>query len=357
MWPFRRKEAVETRSSGSGYTAQVMAARQSYFSGAAGIGELTATVQSCVTLWENGMSYADVTGTDLLDRHSLALAGRALALRGECVFLITETGLIPAYDWDLKTRNGKPTAYRLTIPDVGGGRAETALAAEVLHFRHGSDVSTPYIGTAPLRRASVTAELLQAIETAMAEVYRDAPLGSMIVPFPEAPKTDMETLARGFRGKRGGVLIRESVNVSAAGGPAPQQDWKPNDLTPDLSKAMTKASLDAARDAICGVFGVLPGLMNSATTGPMVREAQRHLGGWTLQPLAMKMAEECTAKLGSPVMIDVMRPTQAYDVGGRARALQTIVEAMARAKELQLTPAEVNTAMTLVNWGDGDKAA
>ena len=43
---------IETRSSGGGYTAQVMQARESYISGRSGVAELTATVQSCVSLWE-----------------------------------------------------------------------------------------------------------------------------------------------------------------------------------------------------------------------------------------------------------------------------------------------------------------
>ena len=73
--------------------------------------------------------------------------------------------------------------------------------------------------------------------------------------------------------------------------------------------------------------------------------------------MAMLLAEEASAKLGVAVMIDVMRPVQAFDVGGRARALSTIIEAMARAKELQLSPDEVNTALTLVNWGGKDGAA
>ena len=49
-----------------------------------------------------------------------------------------------------------------------------------------------------------------------------------------------------------------------------------------------------------------------------------------LQPIAVLLAEEATAKLGSEVAIDVMRPLQAFDAGGRARALATVVEAMAR---------------------------
>ena len=84
---------------------------------------------------------------------------------------------------------------------------------------------------------------------------------------------------------------------------------------------------------------------------------QRHLAGWTLQPLAMLLAEEATAKLGSEVAIDVLRPVQAFDVGGRARALSTIVEALASAKAAGLAPGDLNAALTLVNWGPNDHAA
>ena len=188
---FKRKPATETRSSGTGYTAQVMEARAAYISGGDGTAELTATVQSAVSLWEAGLSVADVTGTDLLTKRSLALCGRALALRGEALFLIEDTGLVPCSDWDLTTRYTKPTAYRVSIPDTGGGTTRTALAGEVLHFRTGAEVNIPYVGQPPLRRSGLTAGLLQSVETALAEVYRDAPIGSSVVPFPESPETDM----------------------------------------------------------------------------------------------------------------------------------------------------------------------
>lgn len=346
MWPFKRKEKIETRASGSGFTAEIMAAREAYVSGQRGIAELTATAQSCVSLWEGGLSIADVDGTDLLNRRNLALVGRSLALRGEAVFLIRDR-LVPCSDWDLRTRNGFPTAYRASVSEAGGGRTETALAGEVLHFRIGSDVAAPFYGTAPLKRAQLTAGLLNAVETALAEVFDNAPLGSSVVPFPESPETDMTALARGFRGYRGKVQVRESVNVTAAGGPAPQTDWKPHDLTPDLSKAMTRETLAAARDGICMAFGVLPGLASPATTGPMVREAQRHLAQWMLQPIAEAIAEECAEKLGEPVKLDVMRPLQAFDAGGRARAAAGIVQALALAKESGVDPA---TALELVDW-------
>ena len=154
---------VEVRSSGAGYTAQVMAARDSFISGRRGVAELTATVQSCVSLWEGGFAMADVTGTDLLTRQDMAMLARAVALNGEAVYLITDLGLVPATDWNVSTRDGRPRAYRLSIPEAGGGRSVTALAAEVLHLRIGSDHLTPWIGTAPLRRSSLTGAMLHAV--------------------------------------------------------------------------------------------------------------------------------------------------------------------------------------------------
>ncbi|WP_179379761.1 phage portal protein [Jannaschia marina] len=350
MWPFKRRAEdpnIETRSSGAGFTAEIMAARESYLSGRTGIAELTATAQSCVSLWEGGIGMADVTGTDVLDRVSLAMAGRSLALRGEALFLIGDERLTPATDWDVRTRDGRPTAYRLSVSEAGGGRTRTALAGEVLHVRIGADPAAPWLGTAPLRRASLTAGLLNAVETALSEVFDTAPLGSAVLPFPEAPETDLTTIARGFRAMRGKVLVRESVNVTAAGGPSPVQDWKPHDLTPDLSKAMTRETLASAQAGICMAFGVLPGLANPATTGPMVREAQRHLAQWALQPVVELMAQEASDKLGQTVTMDVMRPLQAFDAGGRARAMTAVVAALAAAKEAGVDP---DMALKLVDW-------
>jgi hypothetical protein len=87
-WPWQKKQespaepVLENRAVGSGFTAEIIAARESYISGRRGIGELTATAQSCVSLWEGAMALADVSGTDLLDRRSMALVARSVALPG-----------------------------------------------------------------------------------------------------------------------------------------------------------------------------------------------------------------------------------------------------------------------------------
>lgn len=350
---FRRKaEPVETRASGSGFTAEILAARESYISGARGIAELTGTAQACISLWEHGLSLADVKGAPMLERHVMAGLARSLALRGEAVFLIGEDRLVPCADWDLRTRMSRPTAYRISVSEAGGGRSMTVLAAEVLHVRIGADPVAPWLGTAPLRRASLSAGFLHAVESALAEVYELAPLGSQVIPFPEAPGTDMATLGREFRGRRGRVLLRESVNVSAAGGPAPATDWRPQDTTPDLARALPIEALQAARDSVAMAFGVLPALLHRSTTGPLVREAQRHLATWTLQPIVELVAAEATEKLGAEVEIDVHRPLQSFDAGGSARALSAIIGAMAQAKEAGLSDAQIAAAFGALDWSE-----
>lgn len=162
----------------------------------------------------------------------------------------------------------------------------------------------------------------------------------------------MTALGRSFRGQRGRVLLRESVHVTAAGGPAPASDWRPADVTPDIEKSMSIETLAASRDAISGAFGVLPSWFSAQGQGPAVREAQRQLAQWTLQPIAMLLAEEATEKLNTTVKIDVLRPLQAYDAGGRARALGALIQALAQAKEAKIALADVNDAWAMVDWAD-----
>jgi hypothetical protein len=345
---FRRKP-IETRS--TGYTGLIMAARQAHIAGASGLGELTAAVQSCVTLWESGLALADVKGTDLLTRRAMALTARSLALRGEAVFLIADR-LIPASDWDVTTRNGDPRAYRLQVSEAGGGRSETVLAGEVLHFRIGSDAVMPWVGTAPLRRSQLSAELLAEVETALRDTFRNAPIGSQIVPMPEGSADDMDALRRSFIGRRGSAIVVEGVAQAVGAGMHPQLGKSPDQLSPDLSRTLADKMLAEAKDAIYSAFGVLPGLQNPLTTGPLVREAQRHLAQFILQPMAMLMAEEASAKIGQAVKIDVVRPSQAFDAGGKARALATMVAALAQAKEAGIEGATLQDALSFIDWAE-----
>lgn len=345
---FRRAApTVEKRSAGSGFTSEVMRFREAYISGRTGLGELTGTVSSCVSLWQNSMALAKVSGAELLGPCEMALIGRSLALRGEFVALIDGDQLVPASDWDVRTRNSKPVAYRLSVPEAGGGRTETALAGEVIHFRINADPAAPWLGVSPLRTASLSAGLLHSVETALGEVFEAMPLGSQVVPMPESPDVDNTAMGRSFRGRRGQVLLRESVVVSAAGGPAPQVDWRPSDLTPSLEKAVPIQTLTAARESISMAYGVLPALLDSKTTGQLVREAQRHLIQFTMQPVADLIAAECTEKLGAPVAIDALTGTQAFDTGAAARSFQMLVTGLAMAKEAGV---DAKAALAMLDW-------
>lgn len=68
-----------------------------------------------------------------------------------------------------------------------------------------------------------------------------------------------------------------------------------------------------------------------------------------LQPIARLLAEEATEKLGGAVTIDTMRPLQAFDSGGRARAMLSVVQALAMAKAGEVSQADMDAAFRLVD--------
>jgi hypothetical protein len=99
-----------------------------------------------------------------------------------------------------------------------------------------------------------------------------------------------------------------------------------------------------ARDA-----GVLPAIFADNAQGPLVREAQRHLAQWTLQPVGGLIAEEATEKLGVAIKIDTMGPLQAFDAGGSARAFATLVQGLALAKEAGV---DAKAALAMLDWAE-----
>ncbi|WP_244519410.1 hypothetical protein [Paracoccus alcaliphilus] len=147
----------------------------------------------------------------------------------------------------------------------------------MLHFRIGCDAVTPWAGSAPLARAKLSASLLDEITIALRDVFRDAPIGSQIIPVPESSADDMETIRRSFRGNRGASLVIEGVAQATSAGMNPNIGKSPDQLSPHLDKTLADKLLTEAKGEIYNVFGILPGLTNPATTGPLVREAQRHL--------------------------------------------------------------------------------
>lgn len=341
MFDWLKRQKVERRSVGTeGYTALALLARSEAITDAGA--DLSGVVAGCVNLWANGLSMAE-TDSELLTPEVLASMGRQLATEGNSVWHITPMGLVPVSEYDLTTSEGKPKGYRLTIPDIRGSYQVTALAGEVLHLRIGADARSPWQGVAPLRRAQISAGLLNATEVALAETFRDAPIGSKVLGMPEASAGANTKLAQSFKGKHGRVLVRDSSTVYAGSQGAPD-DWRPADLTPNLRDSMAVESLKTARDAVLHVYGVLPALMNDQAAGPVVREAQRHLATWTLAPIAKLIAHELQAKTGERTVVDVFTGLSAFDIGGAARAMATIVSALSEAKAAGLDVEQVAAA-------------
>lgn len=336
-----RRQPDERRAN---YTEQALQFRADTIIGRRNLAELTGTVQTCIGLWEAGLAQAE-TSLDVLTPEVLGMAGRSLGYSGEALFVMRGDELVAANSWTVATKGSKPVAYRVTVPDVGGGRSDTVLAGEVLHFKIGSPVERPWSGTSPLQRASLTAEMLYAVEDALADVFTNAPLGTKVVATPERPNTDNTKIERTFTGKRGRIALEESANVDAAGGPAPAQDWKPASLSPELDKSNTTDTLKAARASVMAAYGVLPSLVNENVTGPAVREAQRHLAQWMLQPIARMIANEAARKFETTADIDVLQPLQAYDAGGRARSLSGVIQGLALAKESGLSDEQIQAAL------------
>lgn len=336
MLKWFRRDKREARAV-DGYTEMALLARAEAISGAGA--ELSGIVAGCVSLWANGLAMAD-TDAEIFTPEVLASIGRELATVGNSVWYIGPDGLVPVFEWDVTTEQGRPRAYRLSVPDIRGPQQVHALAGEVLHFRVGADVRAPWRGVAPLQRAQLSAGLLNATESALAEVFRDAPLGSQVLAMPETTAEAKASLAASFRGRRGRVLVRDS-STTYSGSQGQPDDWRPAGLTPNLRDSMALESLRTARETVLHVFGILPCLLNEETAGPAVREAQRHLATWTLGPIARAIVHEVRHKTGEAIRLDPAAGLHAFDVGGHARALGAIVGALAEAKAAGLDAAQV----------------
>jgi len=316
-----------------------------------GNAELTATVQACVSMWERCLAQADVTGTDQITPEILGMVGRSLALQGESVWLMAEDRIIPCSDWDLSSLAARPNAYRITIPTVIGGESRTALADEIVHFRVGTDQKAPWQGVPPLKRASITADMLAALEAGLRKIYRDGPLGTSAIPMPSTRDDANAAIAAGFRGQQGEIALQESTRSSAAGGAMPATDWKPQSMTPNLSGSYAIESIEAARDAISMAFGIPPGFWHRAVQGNALRELERFFVQYTLQAIAATMAHELSDKLDADIRIDTLRPLQAFDAGGRARSFATLIKGLSEAREAGIDP---NAALRLIAWESAD---
>jgi hypothetical protein len=298
-------------------------------------------------LWSNAFAAGIVPERwrTLIDPPTLALIGRSLATRGQAVAHLagtTDISLTFATDWDLSTRQGRPVAYRLQIPEAGGGFQVHTLADETIDIAINRDIITPWHGQSPLRKASLSADLLAAIEGGLVDAFNGS-WANQILATPELSETQRDRLEAKLKGTRGGLALVESTRTLAAGSPPPQNDWRPEGLTPDTRGLEPVAHLEATRNSIMSAFGCPPLIFSAGAQSAAIRESQRHLVLYTLAPIAKIAATEIGRKLNDPdFSIDLVTPLAAADSAGRARAVGVLVG----------NGMPLEDALKLVGWGD-----
>ena len=349
---FRRK-SVETRASGTGYTAAIMGARAAYITGQSGLAEATATAQSCVSLWENAFAGADVIGADLLDRRTMALAGAF---------------------------SGAPRRKR--FPDPRSARAGLRLGSEHPR-RRASGLSAFRLrgrrrafrnrargrGAAPADRGGPDSAMDRdrAIAAGIALGAAPARIGDRFawrIPRRAARIDDRSAGRRRRRRARGSPRpsSRQAWRGARDRASVTSHRRRRSDAGPGAgSPHPAIARGGGCRDAGPGAGGHLRRVRRSA--GPYQSRDHGADGPRGATPSGdMDPATDrrdggrgSRREAGGTVEIDVHRPLQSFDAGGSARAVSGIIEALARAKEAGLSPAEISAAFGALDWREALK--
>lgn len=336
----QRQTSVERRNVlGDDVTALAIAAHRQRVTGAADAA--TGAVAACIALWLNAFGSAIVTGARLERAHLRWLASE-LAAHGRASLLIVADGYSPARVIDATLDPATGAALTYTVQRPGAVATQVRQAREVVHVVLRPSIDLPWSGPSPLKAAGLSSAILSAAETALSDVMRSGAIGMNLVTSVDSDDSRKEGIAAQLQSQvsRGGFAVVPSAAGDTTAGRLPSQsDWSVKNLTPDIAQAEIVAARAAAQEAVCSAFGVPPCLIVASTTGPAIREAQRHLAAWTLQPIADLIADALTrAELGREVTIDLMRPLQAYDTERRARGAKILIEALAAAKEAGIDP-------------------
>ena len=201
-------------------------------------------------------------------------------------------------------------------------------AGEVLHVKIDSDPERAVAGRVAAAHGVPFGWVTSCRGKALSEALVDMPFASQVVPMPEQSEWTTRCLPdrSAGSGPRAASRVRSPFRLPVGrlrigGLEAIGSYSRSGQGRPDRSP-------DRRENLIALAYGVLPGLLNGAATGPMVRECERYLMQFVLQPIAELVAEEATQKLGETVTIDTMRPTQVSMQAARARAVNALVAAM-----------------------------
>ena len=294
--------------------------------GGTGGAETLAVAVSAASLWERTCSALAIEDggefAAALTPHLLGIVGRSLAVYGNAVFAIVTQGgkiaLIPASGYDI-VGGPNPTTWRYRLDLMGSTLSDVIRtdAGSVLHFRVGADGTSPWHGTAPLRRSALTMILARRLEIALADemavpVSRTLGIGATKV----VASSILDIL-----GHRPGA-----VGVSVY---ADQANGKPSRVGPEPLE--NEVSLrEQLSDQVYALFGLSPLLFSTDADGQSLREARRTFIATTLAGLTRMMENEIAAKLMAPgVRLSMSR---LFVVDEETAALSTSRRASAFAK-------------------------
>ena len=307
---------VESRDS---LADRIIAARLKQAEGTVGVGA-TAAVELAAGLWERAFLSATCPALSVQVRGMMA---RALLLRGEFVaFAQPGMATLPAYSWDIHGRDTDPAGwrYRLTLPQPDSSRTIVrAGASRVLHVRIGCRLEAPWMGRSPLEDARGTRQLLELLESRMAD-EASMPVGA-IVPVPKPS----DTLAADVAALRGRVLLGETMAGGWGAGESARayRDWEARRVGPDVPAANVEL-WRRVQAAVLSAAGVPGDLVEESGAG--FRESWRRFLHSTIAPIGMVVEGELE-RLGMSPPTCTFDRLFASDLQGRARAMGSMVQA------------------------------
>lgn len=256
--------------------------------------------------------------------------GRALARRGECVFMIRNRpnlSIVAANTHDIRGGYEVDT-WRYDLTFQGPSKSLTirgVRSQDVLHFRWSYDLSTPWVGVGPLQSASLDARLLGAVVKGLGDECL-SPSGAFL-PVPKTGGDDQSVaLLKGdIKAAGGSILLVESMSDAWQSGGSGQvnHDWTVRRFGADPPDSLLKVYRQA-HNAVLEAYGLSSALL-ADSTGTGSRESWRIALFGLINPLAKMIQSELSEKLGLDVNLE-FDELRASDLQGRARGFKALVE-------------------------------